>query len=285
MITRPPNTGANAGERLGFAWRPRVVFRHRLGVAQLDVRQRHVHNMNSNSTITVTLTCAIAFYVLPAFAQFSGLSGFSEAFLRDYSSAQEMVNQTKSAEPLIALQRRYTNATEQAELEVSIGLAYGQRTGVVNPSNAVTHSTMALRYDLPEKTYIQILLWRGNSQEQLKNTNEALTDYLRGLLACTYYDLTGGWPEILEPKVPIYINSPDPDNAQRVRDYNLYRRHVDFQRFLLMQRYYFIDAAKRVRQGKSDREIVELLGTLSPDSSRFGTITECLKSENRRPWP
>ena len=285
MITRPPNTGANAGERLGFAWRPRVVFRHRPGVAQLDVRQRHVHNMNSNSTITVTLTCAIAFYVLPAFAQFSGLSGFSEAFLRDYSSAQEMVNQTKSAEPLIALQRRYTNATEQAELEVSIGLAYGQRTGVVNPSNAVTHFTMALRYDLPEKTYIQILMWRGNAQEQLKKPGEALMDYLRDLLACSYYDLTGGWTEIQTSKVPIFINPPDPENEQRVRDYNLYRRHLDFQQFLLMQRYYLVEAVKRVRGEKSDSQILEMLQTVTPDSSRYGTIMGWLKSENKRPWP
>ena len=103
-------------------------------------------------------------------------------------------------EPLIALQRRYTNETEQAELEVSIGLTYNQRTGVVDPSKAVVHFTAALGYDLPERTYIQIVGWRGNSQEQLKKPKEALTDYLRGLLACSYYDLTGGWPEIQQPK-------------------------------------------------------------------------------------
>ena len=248
-------------------------------------RRTDIHSVKSNRNITVIIICVFASFILPAPAQFSGLSGFSEAFLRDYSSAQEMVNQTKSADPLIALQRRYTNATEQAELEVSIGLAYGQRTGVVNPSNAVTHFTMALRYDLPEKTYMRILMWRGNAQEQLKKPGEALMDYLRDLLACSYYDLTGGWTGIQTSKVPIFINSPDPENEQRVRDYNLYRRHLDFQQFLLMQRYYLVEAVKRVRGEKSDSQILEMLQTVTPDSSRYGTIMGWLKSENKRPWP
>ena len=243
--------------------------------------------MNSKRNITVTVTCAIAFCFLPASAQFSGLSGFSEAFLTDYSSAQKMMDQSQSAEPLISLLRRYTNATEQAELELSIGLAYNQRAGVVDHSKAVVHLTAALRHDLPERNYIQILLWRGGSREHLKNTNEALTDYLRGLLACTRYDLTGGWPEIQNPKISIYWHSRDPENEQRVRDYNLYRKHLDFQQFLLMQRYRFIDAVKRVRQEvpKTDHQIVEMLETLTPDSRKIGTITDWLKSENKRPWP
>jgi|GEM_PF-2889394 len=135
---------------------------------------------------------------------------------------------------------------------------------------------------------MQILMWRGNSQEQMKKSNEALKDYLRGLLACSYYDLSGGWPdEIQSPKETIYTNSPDPENSERVRDYNTYRKNIDFQRFLLMQRFFLIDAVKRVRPevSKSDDQIVNVLATLSPDSSRFGTITDWLKSENLRPWP
>ena len=164
-------------------------------------------SVNTKSNFIATTTCLIAFYSLPTLAQYSGLSGLSEEFRRDYRFAQDKVNQTKSAEPLIALQRRYTNKTEQAELEVSIGLTYNQRTGVVDPSKAVVHFTAALGYDLPERTCIEILMWRGNSQEQLKKSKEALTDYLRGLLACSYYNLTGGWPEIQQPTVPIFINS------------------------------------------------------------------------------
>jgi hypothetical protein len=217
----------------------------------------------------------------PALAQFPGLPGCSQEFYRDVMSAEAMVNQSKSIEPLIVLQQRYTNLPEQTSLEISIGLDYNQRTGVVNPSNAVVHFTAALKNDLPEQTFIEILTWRGGSQEQLKNTNEALEDYLRGLLACSYYDLSDGWPEIQQPKVLIYINSSDPKNSQRARDYNLYRKHVDLQRFLLMHRYYFIDSAKRVRQGKSDPDIRDILQTISPDSSGNEKIVESLKSDNK----
>src|SRR5208283_2571435 len=146
--------------------------------------------------------------------------------------------------------------------------------------------TAALGYDLPERTYIQIVGWRGNSQEQLKKPKEALTDYLRGLLACSYYDLTGGWPEIQQPKDQNLINSGDSEN-QRARDYILYMKQIDFRQFLLRSRYYLIDAVKRVRPqaAESDAEIVQMLQTLSPDSSRYGTITDWLKSENKCPWP
>src|SRR5439155_13385899 len=121
----------------------------------------------------------------------------------------------------------------------------------------------------------------------LEKRNEAFRDYLRGLLACSYYDLSGGWPAIQSSKVPIYMNSSDPENSERVRDYNTYRKSIDFQRLVFMQRYYLIEAVKRVRQevSKSDDQIVEILGTLSPDSSRFRTITDWLKSENKQPWP
>lgn len=234
------------------------------------------------------LYCAIALLATSALATHSGLSGFSSDFLRDYESALKSVDKSQSMDPLLALLGRYTNETEKAELEVSIGLAYNQRSGFVDPAKAVDHFTSALQYQLPEKTYMQILMWRGNSQEQMKKSNEALKDYLRGLLACSYYDLSGGWPaEILSPKETIYTNSPDPENSERVRDYNTYRKNIDFQRFLLMQRFFLIDAVKRVQPevSKSDDQIVNVLATLSPDASRFGTITDWLKSENLRPWP
>lgn len=230
---------------------------------------------------------AVALHASSALGTHSGFSGFSSDFLRDYDSAQKSVDQSKSVEPLLNLLGRCTNETEKAELEVSIGLAYNQRSGLVDPAKAVAHFTAALQYPLPEKTYIEILMWRGNSQEQLKNASEALMDYLRGLLAISYYDLSGVWPEFQTPKAPIYTNSSDPENSERVRDYNTYRKNIDFQRFLLMQRFFLIDAVKRVRPEvpDSDEQIVDILGTLSPDSSRFETITDWLESENMRPWP
>ncbi len=249
--------------------------------------------MNSARSLTVVVFFAVALHFSSALAIHSGLSGFSSDFLRDYNAAQQRVNESKSAEPLLALLAKHTNATETAELELSIGLVYGQRTGLVDPAKAVVHFTAALRYELPERTYIEILMWRGNSQEQLKKTTEALRDYLRALLACSYYDLSGGWPELQPSKVQIYLSrapnpkKDDPENAERMRDYNRYRKSIDFQQFMLMQRYYLVEAVKRVTNERSgDRaEIMEMLGTLTPDSSRFGLICDWLKSENKRPWP
>ena len=120
--------------------------------------------MNTTRRLAAVLFYAVALHASSALATHSGLSSFSSDFLRDYESAQKSVDESKSAEPLLSLLERYINATEKAELEVSIGLAYGQRTGVVDPAKAVAHFTAALQYALPEKTYIEILMWRGNSQ-------------------------------------------------------------------------------------------------------------------------
>ena len=207
-------------------------------------------------------------------------------------AAEKKVNDTHSLEPLIALQQRYSNATELASLDISIGVNYSQITGVVNFTNAALYFTKALDYEnLPDQTLLQVLEWHGNSLEQIGKVDEALKDYLRGLLGCSYYDLSGGWPEILMPKVGlsakvgISINSPDPENSQRLKDYNHYRRCLDFQQFLLMKRYYFIDAVKRVRQGKSDHDLIGILENLWADSVRIQKIIDALKAENKRPWP
>lgn len=230
---------------------------------------------------------------IPVFALHSGLldvegeSIFSKDFIRDYESAQTMVDELKSAEPLLKLLKKCQKPEEQEELKLSIGLVYNQRTGVVDPTKAVLHLSSALKYNLPEKTYLQILLWRGNSLEALKKYDKALKDYLRGLLACSYHDLSGGWSEIKSSNVPILLHSDDPENAQQVRDYQRYRKRIDFQSFLLMQRYYLIDATKRIQSDASidiDR-VLKILKELSPDSSRYDLIIQLLKSENKQPWP
>ncbi|MEI9866014.1 MAG: hypothetical protein WDN00_15970 [Limisphaerales bacterium] len=82
-----------------------------------------------------------------ALAQFPGLPGCPQEFYRDVIVAEGKVNEEKSVEPVLALQKRYTNELEQVSLEISIGLDYNQRTGVVNPTNAVVHFTTALNYD------------------------------------------------------------------------------------------------------------------------------------------
>lgn len=243
-------------------------------------------------TITVVLVGTVL-CVSTAFALHSGLVAadgeciFTKEFIQHYETAQKSVDTLKSAEPLLALLTKYRKPEELAELELSIGLVYGQRTGVVDPAKAVTHLSRALEFNLPERTYIEICMWRGNSYEQLKKYPEALRDYIRGLLACSYRDLARGWPEVLASTVPIYMNSDDPENAQRVRDYHRYRDAVDLTQFLLRQRYYLIEAVKRVQADGAiaDQTVEKTVKELTPDTSRYQIISGFVKSENRQPWP
>ena len=221
---------------------------------------------------------------------FVGANGeciFTKDFIQDYESAQTSVNTLKSAEPLLALMTKYRKPAEQAELELSIGLVYNQCAGVVDPAKAVTHLSRALEFNLPERTYIEICMWRGGSHEQLKNYPEALRDYVRGLLACSYRDLAGGWPEVLPSTVPIYVKSDDPEDPHRVKDYQRYRNAVDLKQLLLMQRYCLIEAVKRVQAGGAiaDKALEKAVKELTPDTSRYEIITGLMKSENKRPWP
>jgi hypothetical protein len=130
-------------------------------------------------------------------------------------------------------------------------------------------------------------MWRGNSLEQLEKHSEALKDYLRGLLACAYHDLSGGWPEIRQPKVSFDRRSDEPQDIQRARDYQMYRKRMDFQRSLITQRYFFIEAVNRVQPHLTvgDDQLLKILEELSPDTSRFAPIMKLVESENQRPWP
>jgi hypothetical protein len=217
----------------------------------------------------------------------NGDTVFSENFLRDYKAANAVADRGESVKPLLDLLAGYSGPEERAELELSIGLVYNQRTGLVDPAKAVVHLSNALKYKLPERTRLQVLVWRGGSREQLNQRKEALGDYLRVLLACSYHDLSGGWPEIKRPKGPIFYRSDDPKDVERARDYRKYQEQIRFQRFLLMNKYYMVEAVRRVQSHASvaEEQVSAILEELSPDASRHRIIAEWLKSENKRPWP
>lgn len=229
----------------------------------------------------------------PGFSFSSGLtdangdSPFSPEFTRAVEAAQSAVNETKSAEPILRLLKTFTRPEEQLELNLEIGLIYNQRTDLVDPADAVYYLGKVLAYHLPERTRIAVLMWRGNSSEQLREFSPALADYLRGLLACSYHDLSGPWPEIRESGVAIYLNSPDPENNTRIRDYNQYREAIELERYLLQQKYYFVEAVKRIRDSAhfGDEVILKALGELSPDLTRREVVLRWLKAENKRSWP
>ncbi len=78
---------------------------------------------------------------------------------------------------------------------------------------------------------------------------------------------------------------PRTSNAQR--DYREYRQRSDLQRILLMQRFYFAEAVKRIRSRSSlgDEQLLAMLEELSPDTSRYALIMNWLKAPAERPGP
>ena len=249
--------------------------------------------MKPTHTIFLVLCLCGVLGTTPADATHSRIKGadgetvFSPEFLRDYESAILAVHQSRSAEPLLQLLKRYKQAEQVAELEVSLGLTYGQREGIIDPAKAVAHFSNALRYDLPERTRLEVLSWRGDSLEQLQNHDAALKDYLRGLLACSYHDLSGGSPETKRPSVSFDIRSDDPEDVQRERDYREYQQRIDLQRFLLQLRFYFLERVKRLRSRSNlgDEQLLAILEELSPDTSRYVCDHELLGTETKRSGP
>src|SRR5712664_688842 len=64
-----PNTGANAGERLGFAGRSRVVFRHRPGVAQYPALDHYDSAMKRLCSFIILIAGFVALVPLLAIGQ------------------------------------------------------------------------------------------------------------------------------------------------------------------------------------------------------------------------
>jgi hypothetical protein len=222
------------------------------------------------------------------FVDARGESVFSAEFVHDYQSADNASITTRSVKPFLELFSKYKQPNERAELELTIGVIYAQRTGHVDPAKAVKHLTNALNYQLPDETYLNALLWRAGSFEQLGKLDEARVDHLRGLLACSYYQLPLEWPEAKEPISPISIGSDvDDADAQRRRDYYAYRARIKLQQAILMQQFYFIDGLKRIssRSPLDQDQLRKVLGDLTPDERKHELLLRLLQSGNKRPWP
>lgn len=227
----------------------------------------------------------------------AGDSVHSEAFIKDFAAAGERMAAEKSAQPLVDLLERYRDPNEVAEIHYSLGLIYGQRTGLVDQDKSVEHFTKALEFQLPERAYLDAMMLRGNAFEQTGDHPSALDDYLRGLLAISYHDLTGGWPREESPSEVWDHRSREAGELEKARDYRLYRERVRAKQHHLRQRYYFIDAVERVEQkavgeGKAeklvdlDAELRTRLKRLAPgDEERFDRILRWVRSENEQPWP
>ena len=216
-----------------------------------------------------------------------GQSAFEKGFLQEYEQAQRELGEQGSLTALIALTDRYLGPAEQAQLAIALGLAYSQQDGFVDFPKAVEHFTRALALDLPERNLIDVLMWRGSSYEVMKMPAEAMKDYLRGLVACSYHDLSREWPEIRSPQTPIYMNSADPANMERVLDYRRYRDSTDSLRHILRMKYFFVESVRRVQHDFEidERNVNELLDQFTPDTQSIETVKTILMHENVRPWP
>jgi hypothetical protein len=77
-----------------------------------------------------------------------GEAVISDEFLRDYTAAENAVNESKSLTPFLELLKRYNKPDELAAREPSLGATYGQRTAFVDLAKAATHLTQSPRAKL-----------------------------------------------------------------------------------------------------------------------------------------
>ena len=222
---------------------------------------------------------------------------FSDEFKKAYAKASVDLNDPVCITKLKAMLERFTQDEEQAEIELTLGVIYGQRAGLVNPTKAVAHFTKALKHDLPATVRTQVLVWRGNAREQQKRVRAALLDYIRGLLVCTQFDLSRGWPadppplkEDTRKETAVEPRSIGGERYEvgpsRSEDALMQARLIRIERQMLMSRYFLIEGVKRAlkRKGLSEQDLNREIGCIVSDPRRARQIASWCQSENSRPW-
>lgn len=198
---------------------------------------------------------------------------------------------------LEAMYQKAVSPAEKAEIELTIGRVCCQRTGLVNPAKAIEWYDKALVRDLPPTVLGQQFILRGNMHERLEHTDQALSDYCRGLLICLQFNLPDTWPESdgTGQLRPARIdNSADAKPAEEQldkkqqtadwrRDYEATRREQD----LLGLRYYYIDAITRVMKARpvSEPELQKIAEKLTNRKDRLTELLRRVREPNPRPWP
>jgi hypothetical protein len=224
-------------------------------------------------------------------------ASFSDEFKKAYAAAGVDQSDPSCIAKLEAMLSQFTRDEEQAEIQLSLGVIHGQRTGLVDPAKAVLHFTEALHYELPPTVRTRVFVWRGNAQEQQEHRRAALMDYIRGLLICTQFDLSHGWPadppRLSEDTREETAVDPSSSRGTEVRtgpasaEYLLQSRLIRIEREMLMHRFYLVEAVKRVttKEKLSGRDLDKEIAFIVSDSRRARQISGWCASENRRPWP
>ena len=249
------------------------------------------------------LLLAVACYFLPVFIAFGtetdvqGVdeqSPFSPNFLGELAAASGPDHPVSHLE---ALYQKFKQPAEQAEIELTIARVLCQRTGLVNWPESLKWYDKALVRDLPTTALAKQFILRGNVHEMLKHKEDALADYVRGLMICLEFNLPGKWPtEDGEGKLtppPINSGFDDRDEAQRLADRQRtadYRREhalIRQEQDLLMQRYYYVEAIKRVIKDNriEDTALRDICEKLTNRKDRINEVLRLAKEPNTRPWP
>lgn len=221
------------------------------------------------------------------------------AFRSELAAAAEQ--STNPIPQLEELYQKLSGPAEQAETELMIARIYSQRTGFVDYGKALEWYNKALvRPGLPPTALAKQFILRGNCHEILKQPEAALADYCRGLFVCLQFNLPKQWPGLdsqgkLEPPP---LNDGSAFNVQKPPEKMLKDRqkYADYMREnamnreeqdLLMQKYYYVEAIKRVmaKENITGQNLRGIAEKLTNRKDRFDELLRLTREPNPRPWP
>ena len=157
-----------------------------------------------------------------------------------------------------------------------------------------------MRPGLPSTALTKQFILRGNCHEVLKQPEDALADYVRGLLVCLQFNLPKQWPSLDgKGKLPLpslndlneFNGQPSPAkvqaNHQIYSDYMREDRMNRQERDILMQKYYYVDAIKRVLEQEkwTEQNLSEVAEKLTNRKDRLDEVFRLAREPNPRPWP
>lgn len=253
-----------------------------------------------NLTIALWLVLAVS-----AFGSETDLPIIQDQSLLPYSFLSELsAAADQSTNPIPQLETLYTklnDPAEQAETELTIARIYGQRTHFVDYPKALEWYDKALvRPGLPPTALVKQFILRGNCHEILKQPEDALADYVRGLLVCLQFNLPKQWPVLDgKGKLPLpslnyqneFNGQPSPAKVQANRQiYSDYMREGRMNRQeqdLLMQKYFYVEAIKRVLEQEkwTEQNLREIAEKLTNRKDRLDELLRLAREPNPRPWP
>jgi tetratricopeptide (TPR) repeat protein len=258
------------------------------------------------SARAVSILLAVAFsmlHVTNAIAIETDLPGIDDQslFSPTFFSALDAANRAGDPVPqLEAVHQKFRTPAEQGETELTIARVYCQRTGLVDPLKSIKWYDKALVRNLPATALAKQFILRGNMHERLGRHEEALADYIRGLLTCLQFNLPESWPnQDGTGKLRPPPRSDGPDlvgeqpaeqrlaERQQAADYRRESEMTRREQDLLQARYYYVDAILRVMKTKQlvETDLRAAAEKLTNRKDRVDDLLRRVRKPNPRPWP